>query len=491
MAARDPGATAILSGDRAISYGELVSRSDRLAKQINAPHNSSDRILAICTRDATQFIIAALGAWRADWAYLPLDPNWPSARLGHLLSETRTSCLVIGKANQRRFETLAPRTIVPDELGETDAITFNEKDTKGWNIARNDPAYVIYTSGSSGSPKGALITHSNVDNLIEWYLDAFEITASDRASQIMALTFDVSVIEMWPILTAGGCVCLCDRELLLFPERLRDHLVQQEITTCQVPALVAERLIELDWPTDTKLRYLHTGGETLHTFPPPELPFRVVNNYGVTECTVVATSTILAPMRKPNRGVPSIGRPINRTRIRICDAELRPVTQGQVGEIVIEGAVVGGGYLHRPQLTQERYICDDSASRFTMYRTGDLGRELPNGEYECCGRIDDQMKVRGHRIEPDEIVAILRSHKSVSNCAIVAVGEGATKRLMAYVVLHCEDPEIDLKAFLETRLPDYMIPEVFVKVNCLPMTAHGKTDITALPDPNRDNISGR
>jgi acyl-coenzyme A synthetase/AMP-(fatty) acid ligase/acyl carrier protein len=329
------------------------------------------------------------------------------------------------------------------------------------------------------------VTHGNLSNLVSWYNNAFGVTQNDRATQMRALTFDVSVAELWPALSAGATVYSLDRSTYLVPERLRDYLVAEEITICEAPTLVVEQLLTLEWPQNTKLRYLQTGGESLRVFPPAGLPFQVINNYGPTECTVISTCAVVKRASKET-ACPSIGYPITGAEVYILDSSLHPVPDGKSGEMFIAGSGVAAGYIGRPDLTDERFMSIPGiAGGSRVYRTGDIARKLPNGEFEFIGRVDDQIKLRGYRIEPAEITAALRRHPSVSGAAISTVGEGVEKQLVAYIVLKVDVSGADLRNHLALHVPAYMVPELFVRLEKMPLTQHGKIDYSALPFPSR------
>jgi amino acid adenylation domain-containing protein len=354
-----------------------------------------------------------------------------------------------------------------------------------------DLAYVIYTSGSTGRPKGVEITHKNLLNLVFWHQNEFKVSSNDRASQLASPGFDAAVWELWPYLTAGASVHLVDEEVRSQPGALRDWLVQHRITIGFVPTPVAERMMTLEWPSHTALRTLLTGADTLHGYPPRNLPFAFVNNYGPTECTVVATSGAVLPEEHPDV-LPTIGRPISNVEILILDERLRPVPVGTTGEIYIGGAGVGRGYLNSPELTAAKFIANpfETTGSGRLYRTGDLGCYLADGQISFQGRIDDQIKIRGYRIEPNEIVATLNQHPSVEASAVVAREQaGSDKHLVAYVVLR-PDAQITipvLRNFLHERLPEHMVPRVFVQLYSMPLNANGKIDTVNLPAPDEQN----
>jgi len=257
------------------------------------------------------------------------------------------------------------------------------------------------------------------------------------------------------------------------------------------PTAVAECMVNLAWPPQTALRVLLTGADTLRRYPRPGTPFVLVNNYGPTECTVVATSGEIGP-HVGSDVLPSIGRPVENVEIHIVDEELNPVPDGAPGELLIGGAGVGRGYLNLPELTAQKFIADPfggtAGARF--YRSGDLARMLPDGQIEFMGRSDEQIKIRGYRIEPGEIAAALEQHPAIqASCVAAYSTDAGERRLAAYIVPAsklCPNAR-QLQAFLGDRLPDYMVPSTFVRLECLPISAHGKVDRAALPQPTAEN----
>jgi amino acid adenylation domain-containing protein len=354
-----------------------------------------------------------------------------------------------------------------------------------------DLAYVIYTSGSTGQPKGVEIAHRSLLNLVYWHQHTFAVEPFDRATQLAGIGFDAAVWEVWPYLAAGASVHLPDEDTRIAPELLRDWLVAHGITITFVPTALAERLMALEWPTEAALRVLLTGADTLHQFPSPSLPFMVVNNYGPTECTVVATSGPVLPDKRPDAR-PSIGQPIFNTEIYILDERMQPVAVGVPGELYIGGPGVARGYRKRPELTAEKFVPNPFGAEpdARLYKTGDLARYLPDGQIDFLGRIDTQIKIRGYRLEPDEIVTLLNRHPQVQESVVIAREDApGEKYLVAYVipVPQSEPTSSGLQNFLGKQLPEYMVPAVFVRLSSLPLTSHGKVDRAALPAPDAEN----
>ena len=329
------------------------------------------------------------------------------------------------------------------------------------------------------------ITRRNLANLVDWHIGAFAVGPSERTSCVAGLSFDAVIWELMPALAAGATVHLAPEEARTSAGELQRWLIEQRITVAFVPTPLAETLIAGDWP-DTALRLLLTGGDTLHVWPRRDLPFTVVNNYGPSECAVVATSGIVAA--GPRDGLPTIGKPIARCEIHILDEEGDPVPPGEIGEIHIGGENVGRGYRNPPSPAAEKFVTlrvRGAAHPQRLYRSGDLGRWTAEGEIEFHGRSDTQLKVRGYRVEPDEVSAVLNRHPLVAQSAVVARGQGAERRLIAYVVPREQTvPRAgELRDFLAAALPAYMVPELLVRMAAIPLTNNGKLDRNALPAP--------
>ncbi|HTW63741.1 MAG TPA: non-ribosomal peptide synthetase [Bryobacteraceae bacterium] len=489
-----PEALALSWGPHGMTYGELADRSLRLAGYLIALGAGPDVPVGLCLERSFDFIVSALAVLAAGAAYLPLDPSWPAVRLRKILDDAQAP-LVISRGSLARLAVAnGARTIDLDTAASS--IEQCEPLAEPVAIKRDTLAYVIYTSGSTGEPKGVEVTHGNLLNLIFWHRKAFRIQAGDRASHLAGVGFDAAAWEIWPNLTARANLVLVDENTRTSADLLCDWLVQERITVAFVPTILAESLVSHAWPAGTTLRYLLTGGEALHNYPTPGLPFSVVNNYGPTECTVVATSGMIPPADKaglPPSSPPTIGKPIAHTQIRILDGGGRAAAPGQVGEIYIAGTSVARGYRNNPAATRERFIPDSAIPGSRMYRTGDLGCLLPDGQIMFRGRVDSQEQIHGYRVEPDEIVCALNLHPGVASSAVVARTQAGGKSLVAYVVPReapCETPALSasgLREFLSLTLPHYMIPSAFVRISALPFNSNGKLNRAALPEPAPNN----
>lgn len=491
QASTRPGAIALEANDHAITYRELNEQANQLAHYLQSVGVGPNTLVGVVMERSLDMVVTLLGVLKAGGAYVPLDPAYPALRLSFMLEDAQTPVLITQQSLAARLPAHNAKVVCLD----SDAAMLAQQSTA-------DPvppatgatlAYVIYTSGSTGQPKGVQITHESLLNLIFWHQQAFALSPADRTTQLAGPAFDATVWELWPYLTIGASVYLPDEDTRVTPVRLRDWLVEKLITITFLPTALAEGIMVLDWPRQTALRYLLTGADTLHRYPSPDLSFTLVNNYGPTENTVVTTSGPVLPATQRD-ALPSIGRAIANTQVYILDEQLRQVPIGEIGELYIGGASLSRGYLHRPDLTAERFIwhpfSDVPGAR--LYRTGDLARFLPDGQIAFLGRNDSQIKIRGYRIESDEIVSALNSHPAIEASVVMATDNeesSGDKSLIAYIV-PATGAQVNVTALqehLRTRLPDYMIPTTFVRLEALPLTPNGKVDRRALPAPTTAN----
>lgn len=473
VANSNPAAIAVSDSDTTLTYGDLLARARAMGSALKALGVEPQQPVGLCLPRSLDQIVAILSILRAGGALLPLAPDWPTERLRDVLADAGASVAIVPAYRAADLADSGLKLIVQGK----DMAVDSAPATPG---AGEQLAYVIYTSGSTGRPKGVEISHSNLANLVDWHLSAFGLGAADRVSCLSGLTFDALIWELMPALAAGATICLAPDDVRAAPRALQQWLVREAITVAFVPTPVAEPLIDTDWPPGTCLRTLLTGGDALHVWPRPGLPFAVVNNYGPSECTVVATS---GPIEPGGEGLPPIGRAIANSRLHLLDDAGEPVRDGEIGEIWISGANVGLGYRGDPQLTAERFV---QRGPERLYRTGDLGCLCPDGTWEFHGRIDDQLKIRGNRIEPDEVSAALDRHPDVQQSVVVGRGVGGDRLLVAYVVPR--DGALlrasELRALLARSLPTYMLPDLFVRLASIPLTSNGKPDRAALPQPS-------
>jgi len=457
------------------TYGELRRRARAIAARLDRlgsfTHSLETPVVAICSERSPALVAAALGILKAGGAYLPLDPQYPDERLAYMLRDSGAVAVLTRSAHAHRFAGLDLEVLTLSAAAEGE----------GGEVKRPPSpetlAYVIYTSGSTGKPKGVAVSHRTLLGLVRWHLDAYDLGPGDRTALVAGPAFDASVWEIWPCLAAGATLAVAPREMRAAPGELARWLVGEGITSTFLPTPLAEAVLARPWPEGGSLRTLLTGGDRLRLRPRPEHPFALVNHYGPTENTVVATAGAVAC---EGREAPTIGRPIDRVEAHVFDRQFRPVTLGSAGELVLGGTALARGYLGRPALTAERFLPDESSPRpgGRLYRTGDLVRLRPDGELEFLGRVDHQVKVRGFRIELGEIEAALAEHPALAEAVVLALEEKGERRLVACVV-KTEAPEIDaaeLRRWLNRGLPEYMVPAAFVAFDELPLTPNGKID---------------
>jgi amino acid adenylation domain-containing protein len=498
-AARRPEAPALTWEGGEITYGELDSRSRRLAAELRAAGIGPEMVVAICAERSPETVIAALAILRSGAAYLPLDPGSPQEQLEFMLTDAGAAAVL----SRRDLRSALPAVASP--VIEVDAGARSVGASPRFAVAAapeeaeesQDPrqlAYVIYTSGSTGRPKGIEIDRAGLANLVRWHLYAYGVHEGDRATLLAGPAFDASVWELWPYLAACASIHIPPWDVRASAERLLGWLAEREIDLCFLPTPLAAALLDeierRPVPPRLALRALLTGGDRLPRAPARELPFALWNHYGSTENTVVATAALVPAGLA---GAPLIGRPIAGTRARVLDPAGGRLPAGVPGELAIGGAGLARGYRGRPELTAEKFVPDpwgEPGDR--LYRTGDLARLTATGEIEFLGRRDRQVKIRGFRIELGEIEAVLREHPAVREAVVVArPAAGGDRRLVAYVAAAHEPSAEELSAMLAARLPDYMVPAAFVTLATLPLARNGKVDLAALPEPEPEAEGGR
>ncbi len=467
-AAREhPDANAVTSQDGNLSYRQLWSQALTLATHLRESGVRRGDPVVVCLPRSSGMVVGALGVLAAGGCLAALDPDYPDDRLAFTLADSGAQVVVATTDVAARIG--APRFIEPMQAPVAEPAS-------PVMAAAQDPAYIIYTSGSTGRPKGVVIEHAGLLNLVDWHHQAFDITESDRTALISSPGFDAALWEIWPCLTAGASLQVPPECVKTDPIALRDWLLAERITTMFVPTPLCEAVMALDWPDTAPLRAMLTGGGVLHRHPRAGLPFRVVNNYGVSEATVVATSGTVAPADAAGDDLPTLGSVIPGVKLTVVDADGQPVPTDTPGEVVIGGVSVGRGYVGNPDLNQAHFSVDAAGCRW--YRTGDLVRLRADGQLVYLGRLDEQVHIRGLRIELGEIEAVLNRHPKVGASAVVAVGNNGAQRLSAYVVgAEGHQPHAaELRGYLSGRLPPHMVPAGCAVLTELPTNANGKID---------------
>jgi amino acid adenylation domain-containing protein/non-ribosomal peptide synthase protein (TIGR01720 family) len=495
-AERRPEAPAVNHRGGSLTYGELDRRASLLARRLRAAGVGPESRVAVCMGKSPELFVALLGVLKSGGAYVPIDPLLPAARRSFMAADSGAAAL------------LAPCDLTedfpPGILRLDPASWENGSGAEGGRLDEglvpSNLAYLIYTSGTSGTPKGVAVTHANLHSAFRAWEKAYGLRSLSTHLQMAAPGFDVFSGDLIRALGSGGCLVLCDRETLLDPPALAALAREGRVEFAEfVPAPLRELAAHLARRGERieSLRCVAVGSDTwtMADFDLFRRAFgdgvRWVNSYGVTEATIDST---LDDVREGEirRAVPSIGRPLANSAAYVLDGHLEPLPTGVHGELFLGGAAVARGYAGRADLTAERFLPDPHGpSGARMYRTGDAARRLRDGRLEFIGRADTQVKIRGYRVEPAEIEEVLKLHPGVAACAVAAREHDAGRRLAAWFV-PAGDPAsaAALREYLSGRLPDYMVPAAFVPLSSLPLSANGKVDRRALPEPEWGEKSG-
>ncbi len=498
---RTPEAPALTFEGETITYRDLDARANRVAHALLGRGVGPETLVGLCAPRSLEMVVGLLGILKAGAAYLPLDPEYPKARLAFMLEDSRVP-VVLAHAS---VASVLPASAADLLLLGADEIAAAPTRRPGAHPSPGALAYVIYTSGSTGKPKGAMVTHHNVVRLFQATDAWFRFDAADVWTLFHSYAFDFSVWEIWGALLHGGRLVVVPHWVTRAPDAFHRLLVEEGVTVLNQTPSAFRQLVHAEAlpgatpsPGALSLRYVIFGGEALdladlvpfwdrHGDAKPQL----VNMYGITETTVHVTYRPLRRAdldRRSGEAASVIGRPIPDLQLYILDPHRHPVPTGVPGEMYVGGAGVSRGYLARPELTAERFLDDAFAPApgRKLYRTGDLARRLPDGDVEYLGRIDHQVKIRGFRIEIGEIEAVLDQHPTVRESVVLARSDSpGEKRLVAYLVCY-EGPRPtagDLRGFVKEKLPDAMVPAAFVLLDALPLTENGKIDRRALPAP--------
>ncbi len=432
---KTPDSPAVISGNSKLSYKELNERANQIANYLLSKGVKSEALVAICMERSIDILAGMLGILKAGCAYVPIDPEYPAERIKYMLEDTASEFIITGKRSSQKLKVIENVKLI-DLDAEQLTISKLPKDNLKISVKPNNLAYVIYTSGSTGLPKGVMVEHAGIMNLIAWHDKVYEVSDKSRATTMSTIGFDAFGWEIWPYLSVGASITVVDDDTRLSAAGLVSLFNANEITHCFMPtALVPEFLISSRGKIQS-LKYLLTGGDKLPGVKIDCEPYKLVNNYGPTENTVVTTYYELS--EKDNNIVPPIGKPVFNTVIYILDKNQSPVPVGVEGEIYIGGASLARGYLNHPELTEEKFIPNPFAAKdgySRLYKTGDIGKWNPDGNIEYIRRADDQVKVRGFRIELGEIETEMNKLEQVrSSCVVVKKDESSSSRLVGYYI---------------------------------------------------------
>jgi amino acid adenylation domain-containing protein len=477
-----PDAIAVMAGANTLSYRELDERASQLAHHLQSLGVGPDTMVGVYIDRGVDMVVALLGALKSGAAYLPLDPSFPADRIAYMIEDSRTPVIL---TESRLVGDLPEHQATVIQLdADWGAIAGKPRQAPSSDATTSmHLAYVIYTSGSTGKPKGVQLPHRGVVNFLSSMVKKPGFGSEDRLLAVTTLSFDISVLELFLPLTTGGTIVVATRDQAVDGAELMELMESTKATVMQATPATWRLLIEAGWKGTPSLRKVLCGGEAWPPGLARELVARVPevwNMYGPTETTIWSTC---ARITDPDDV--TVGKPIDNTQTYVLDKNLRPVPIGVAGELHIGGDGLARGYHNRPELTSERFIANPFGPG-RLYKTGDLVKHRPDGSIQYLDRIDNQVKVRGYRIELGEIEAVLEKHPAVKQPVVIVWDSGnGDKRLAAYIVYHAGKSLTgsELRSFLRGALPDYMIPHLFVEMKELPLTANGKINRRALPDP--------
>ncbi len=479
-----PQRTALVDLNNSLSYEELNHKANQLAHYLIDTGLKPQQAVGVLAHRDNNYIIAILAVIKANCFYVPLDPKYPDDRLEFIIDNAELT-YIIGSESKlsgilNNFDN--KKIYVDNPSLSTFPLTNPDLDP----IDSSSNIYILFTSGSTGKPKGVVINHRGVINLVKHFQQTFNPPIGNYNScQNARLSFDASTLEIWYNLLSGATLYFTPEKILLQPNKLRDWIVEKEIRDILLITPIAEMLFDQKFPADCPFKYLYLGGDALKKLPPADFKPQIVNVYGPTECACI---TVLDTIPHDYKGPITIGKAIINTRTYILDENLKQVKAGQLGELCLAGDSVGNGYWKLPQQTEQSFVknqkVNDVLHEEVIYRTGDLVRELEDGRIDFRGRIDFQVKIRGLRIELDEIEKVIHNHKNIDQATVLAVGEGNEKFLVAYYTSK-DGEKIDqseIVAKCQQELPDYMVPQFYLHLAKLPLTANKKVDRRALED---------
>ncbi|MZQ80577.1 amino acid adenylation domain-containing protein [Paenibacillus sp. 5J-6] len=506
QAERSPEAVALLFEDTEITYAELNRRADKLAYRLRLEGMGKGDFVGVLMERSPHMVVATLGILKAGAAYVPLDSALPQARLVRVLSAVQMRGLVTVTTQSdlawQLVQASALETVITLDAQQDEGIEPERSVVDEWTVQPDDVAYTIFTSGSTGTPKGVVVTHRPVINLIHWLNESYAISPADRILFITSLSFDLSVYDMFGMLAAGGSIRIVGDKDVRDPQRLLQMMHEEPITIWDsAPAALAQ--LEPFFaqrgsiPGESNLRLVLLSGDWIPLTLPVRLQrtfpgVQVIGMGGATEATIWSNYYEIGEIDPAWTSIP-YGRPIHNARYYILDAQLEPAPIGVPGDLYIGGECLAEGYIGDEELTVRKFTVDPFSSRSgaRMYHTGDRARWKSDGQMEFLGRIDHQVKIRGYRIELGEIQAALLKHPEIQAAvAVVRESEAGEKTICAYVIAERELAVAELREFLASELPGYMIPSYFMRLESLPVTANGKLDAKALPAPPSEVNTG-
>ena len=488
---KTPYHIAVVLDGKQLTYKELNERANQLAHHLLGLGVKAEALIPICIERSVEMIIGILGILKSGGAYVPIDPEYPEERIGYMLEDIAANLIVTSTENFQKLSRHSDLILV--DIGKKETFNALPVSNPQVGVKPNHLAYIIYTSGSTGKPKGVLIEHRNVVRLFKNDTPIFDFSDKDVWTLFHSFSFDFSVWEIFGALLFGGKLVIVTKEVTKDVSLFADLLAREKVTVLnQTPsAFYVLQDQVMDTKEELQVRYVIFGGEALS---PSKLEAwksrytncQLINMYGITETTVHVTYQPIG-WNQIKEGKSVIGKPIPTLGCYILDPSQNLVPIGVAGELYVSGAGVARGYLNRPEITAEKFIADpfNAVEGAKIYRTGDLGKWLDDGSIEYLGRIDDQVKIRGYRIELGEIENVLQQSGLVLQSTVLAKEEeNGSKKLVGYVVVKEEFDKDKLSSYLLQKLPEYMVPSIWMVMEKLPLTSNGKIDKKALPEPN-------
>ncbi|ARV58848.1 hypothetical protein BZZ01_09555 [Nostocales cyanobacterium HT-58-2] len=495
---RTPDAVAVVFEEEQLTYLQLNQRANQLARHLQTLGVGPQVLVGICTERSVDMVVGLLAILKAGGAYVPLDPNYPQQRLSYMLADSGVEVLLTQQKLLSCLPSHTAQVVCLDNACE--AISQHSPDNLELSLCIDNLAYIIYTSGSTGQPKGVTVPHQGVNRLVI-NTNYINLQPKDIVAFASNFSFDAVTFEIWGTLVHGAKLVGVSQDMVLSPKHFADFIQEQNVSVLFLTTALFNQIANFVPSAFDAVRQLMFGGETVDIHSVKEVlknapPQRLLHVYGPTESTTFTTWYLVQDVAEETTTIP-IGRPISNTQIYILDKHLQPVPISVPGELYIGGDGLALGYLNRPQLTQEKFILNpfSNSKCDRLYKTGDLVRYRSDGNIEFLGRMDHQVKVRGFRIELGEIEAVLNTHPHIQQAVVIATEDiPGDKRLVAYVVSDlCREQGEEIRSslttnqireFLKQKLPEYMVPSIFVTLDTLPLTPNGKVDQKALPAPN-------
>ena len=501
---RAPNAPAVLCGSQVLTYGELNARANQLSRFLVGLGVRPEARVGIALRSSLSLPVALLGVLKAGGACLPLDPNYPKHRLDLMLEDAQPAVVLTEQSVAPAFSAHVAQRLCLDTDGAQ--IFRGESSNVGSPVGPDSVAYVIYTSGSTGRPRGVLLLHRGLANHNRAAIQLYDLQTSDRILQFSSISFDIAIEEIFPAFICGAAVVMKTESFSLQGREFLQWIRERQVTVLDLPTAYWHELVhQMETSAGSvlpeKLRLVILGGEKASTKTYRAWQklagerIRLINTYGPTEASVIVSA--FEPARCPEVSLGDclpLGRSVANAQLHVLDQDLKPVPLGSSGELHIGGVPVARGYLNQPELTRQKFIADsfDAQPNARLYKTGDMVRCLPDGNFEFLGRIDYQVKIRGFRVEPGEVEAVLHQHPGIRESVVVSREDSnGEKSLVAYVIWRSDDGRVSsgqLRTFLAKQLPEYMVPSAFVMLDRLPLSPNGKVDRRALPKPETESI---